>query len=463
MTLHAAVLVSWSAAHLYVAALFGVVFLRNPGDPEYSSFSCASGGLSLVLLGAAYEVALDVPARATLGFTLIVVGGSLAVAGWAALVLQMLGRWSHTAQAAAGTWIVGSAILALSGATVDPGAEPLFAASYISPPGALWFPTAVLATTRISWLAIRVREPAVRAVGVGALVAGGAGLLDFLKLMVGSPVPFLFEHIVLAVTFFGGLGLSRRVLVAGDRLEARTTELRRNLEELTRVRAELVRNQQQATVGELAAALAHEIRNPLAVMRNGVSALRRRRGVDAPMLLDILDEESERLNRLVGDLRSYARPTELQKAAVDLHPLVEEASFAAEAQYGDKHRTVSLSLEGGPLRLWGDRQALRLALTNIVSNALQSMRNGGEVTVTTGTTTLDGRPAATIRVTDEGEGMDSLTRTKALRPFFTTRPMGTGLGLAIVDRILREHGGTLQIESRYGLGTSVTLTLRASE
>jgi signal transduction histidine kinase len=206
-------------------------------------------------------------------------------------------------------------------------------------------------------------------------------------------------------------------------------------------------------VGELSAVVAHEVRNPLAIISNAVATLRRRAGVneaDRQTLLAILDEESSRLNRLVGDLLCYARPINLERQLVSLRDLVARGMALTEGRIGIDVELV----EPKPTeKVWADPNLLRQVIENLVDNAMQAMSGGGVLTVTLVNATQDGEPGVEIQIQDTGEGMDTEVRARALDPFFTTRPSGTGLGLAIVARIVDAHGGSLRIKSKAGAGT----------
>ncbi|UQA60803.1 ATP-binding protein [Polyangium aurulentum] len=252
--------------------------------------------------------------------------------------------------------------------------------------------------------------------------------------------------------------LQRKLEDHAAELKQRSAELARSYEDLRATQAELVRKEQLAAVGELSAVIAHEVRNPLAIITTAVATLRREGLVedDRQTLLGILDEEASRLNRLVGDLLRYARPVRCERQLVAPREIVERALALAQAR-----TDVSVTLtEREPLeKIHADPQLLRQVLENIVNNALQAMPSGGTLTVTLVPQTVDGSSGVEIQVVDTGEGMDTTVRDRAFDPFFTTRASGTGLGLAIVARIVDAHGGRLKIYSNVGAGTAVHVFL----
>ena len=275
----------------------------------------------------------------------------------------------------------------------------------------------------------------------------------------------LLPHAFLLFAFgVAGTVLMRYRLAAGgleqttQRLQLRTDELRSSYAELKNVQSELITKNQLAAVGELAAAIAHEVRNPLAVIVNAVAGLRRASGreEDRAILLNIVDEEAARLNRLVTDLLRFARPVSVKRSPVSLVELANRSRSQAE----DGHEVV-VSIDGDPeiQTVWVDPSLFRLVFDNLVQNACQSMRGGGRVDIAVTRGELPSGPAVSIQIKDHGHGMEAEVRERALDPFFTTRPSGTGLGLPIVQRIVNAHGGELAIESEEGTGTRVTLLL----
>lgn len=247
--------------------------------------------------------------------------------------------------------------------------------------------------------------------------------------------------------------------VKGIELRKRAQRLRRAYEELRAAQEELVRREQLAVIGELAAVVSHEVRNPLAIIRNAVAGLRRATVTDddRETLLGILDEETTHLNHLVGDLLRYARPIHVERQPLDFDGLVGKACELAQA-----HPRVRLEREGRASDLaeaHGDANLLRQVLDNLVQNACQAMPDGGTLTVRLLATDEDGAEGVAVEVADTGEGMDTIVRSRARTPFFTTRSGGTGLGLAICDRIVKAHGGILSIKSRAMEGTVVRVFL----
>jgi signal transduction histidine kinase len=283
---------------------------------------------------------------------------------------------------------------------------------------------------------------------LGLYSSGQFGSLGFLGIAVGGASTFVSRY----------LDAKKEIEKKANELRNRTRELRKALSALGSAEEELGKKEQLAVVGELAAVIAHEVRNPLAIIANAVAGLRKTTLTkdDHTTLLGILDEETTHLNRLVSDLLRYARPVNVQRQNISLHDLLERG-----LQLAKSHETmrVELSSEAPEMRVWGDANLLRQAFENLIDNAAQAMNFGGTLTVKVRPMQHDGRDGLAVDIIDTGEGMDTIVRSRARDPFFTTRPSGTGLGLAIVDRIVEAHGGHFLIESRAGEGTTATIFL----
>lgn len=275
--------------------------------------------------------------------------------------------------------------------------------------------------------------------------------------------PYGYEALVLGML----ASLIEQYMRLRRRLEARATELRsqsrelaQSFEELRAAQSELVRKEQLAAVGELSAVVAHEVRNPLAIISNAVATLRRPDVADGDRatLLGILDEETVRLNHIVGDLLSYARPVRLERREVMIGEILERALVLAERDPDiivERARAEERDVDA----VLGDPGLLRQVMENLITNAVQAMPSGGHLTVAVAACEHEGHPGVEVRFEDTGEGMNTAVRRRALDPFFTTRPRGTGLGLAIVARIIDAHGGKLHIDSTAGAGTVVRVNL----
>jgi PAS domain S-box-containing protein len=227
-------------------------------------------------------------------------------------------------------------------------------------------------------------------------------------------------------------------------LSARLYEdLRKSYAELARAQAELIERERLAALGEMAASVAHEVRNPLGVIFNSLGSLRRllQPEGDVRLLLDIVGEEADRLNRMVGDLLDYSRPLRPSLQAVALQPLLEEAIASARRPGEESSVEVKLEIEPDLPPVRADARLLRQAVVNLVTNSLQAMPHGGVLTVNAARVLSDAGAQARIAVNDTGVGVPPEARSKVFQPFFTTKPTGTGLGLAVVKRIVEGHGG----------------------
>jgi signal transduction histidine kinase len=264
--------------------------------------------------------------------------------------------------------------------------------------------------------------------------------------------------------------LSKELTDQSIELKNRTGELQRSYEELREAQRELTRKEQLAAVGELAAVIAHEVRNPLAIISNAVAGLRRRDigEEDRVTLLAILKEESSRLNRLVGDLLRYARPVNVQLQLVSMREIIDR--ILSSTTIGES-MNVEVAEETDVHAIWGDPGLLRQVFDNLIENAVQSMGGSADSVppgVDPGLRSLyiavrsakrNAVEGVEVDVRDTGEGMEPHVRIRAKDPFFTTRPSGTGLGLAIVDRIVDAHDGEIRIDSESGKGTTVSVFL----
>ncbi len=238
-------------------------------------------------------------------------------------------------------------------------------------------------------------------------------------------------------------------------------DLKISYDDLAHTQAELVKHERLAALGELAAVMAHEVRNPLGVIFNSLTSLRR--GLvptgDNALLLQIIGEEADRLNRIVADLLDFARPYEAQMKPISLEPMIGSAVDAAISAVPTALAKVVVQFSAELPRFQIDGHLMRQAFVNLVVNALQAMPNGGVVTVRAVPEDRGGQLWAKIEVRDEGDGIPAATAERIFQPFFTTKATGTGLGLAVVKRIIDAHHGQVTVQARPEGGTTFTVRL----
>jgi two-component system, NtrC family, sensor histidine kinase HydH len=233
----------------------------------------------------------------------------------------------------------------------------------------------------------------------------------------------------------------------------------KDLTEVRALRGEIVRNQRMATVGRLAAGVAHEVRNPLSSIK-GFATYFKERYRDVPedqQISGIMIQEVDRLNRVVGQLLEFARPITITKKCADLKALIEDSLKLVEKQVSEKQ--IDLSTDFAPGIEAGDFDPDRISqvLLNLYLNAIESMAEGGRLSISTGSDPE--KHLITIKVSDSGIGIGEEDLDRVFDPYFTTKASGTGLGLAITHNIVEAHGGQIAVDSRPGEGTTVTVTL----
>lgn len=258
------------------------------------------------------------------------------------------------------------------------------------------------------------------------------------------------------------LSVSKSAVLPGSDVETPNYEVL-VLEDRTQVRSlqtELSRKERLAALGELSAAIAHEIRNPLASISGAVELLTgEQRTADTQTRLQaIVLREIDRLNQLVSDFLLYARPQEPQVAPFDVAEVLTDLRDVATKDPAWHGHTIVVDVPV-PLHARADARQVRQLLWNLLHNALEASRPGKPVTVRA----RSHDRALVLEVIDEGEGIDPAIRPHLFEPFRTTKRTGTGLGLAVVHRIVEAHGGAISVTSERGLGTTMHVSLPAPQ
>lgn len=255
----------------------------------------------------------------------------------------------------------------------------------------------------------------------------------------------------------GAGDLDARIELAGeDEFAELASSFNQMAASLSREQAALVRSQRLASIGQVAAAVAHELNNPLSVILGYTKLLRAETAANAEEL-KIIDDEARLCHRIVQELLDLARPHRLEVGSVDLAVLAREAIERLTDAGALRDRSVRV-IADHPVLVAADAGKLRQVIANVVVNA-------AEATLPAGTITVDARAngnCATLTVADDGPGVPPEIKDQIFEPFVTTKPHGTGLGLAIAHAIVDAHGGRISIESSPEAGTLVSLQLPVS-
>jgi two-component system sensor histidine kinase PilS (NtrC family) len=230
-----------------------------------------------------------------------------------------------------------------------------------------------------------------------------------------------------------------------------------DLTEMKKLEAELRLKDRMAAVGELSAGIAHEIRNPLAAIAGSVQVLQNSKSLtpQEERLMSIVLKESERLNKTIADFLRFVRPQEKRTAEFDVAASLSETLDLLANSPELKNHQIEREIDPPSFFLVGDADQIRQVFWNIVRNAVQAMPAGGTLTVRTRS---DG-DAYRILFSDSGRGMSQAELGRLFQPFRTSFPSGTGLGMAISYRIVQAHGGSIEVDSREGAGTTISIVL----
>ncbi len=232
---------------------------------------------------------------------------------------------------------------------------------------------------------------------------------------------------------------------------------------MKRLEREARLRQRLAAVGEMAAGIAHEIRNPLASMSGSIQLLREELPLseEQAQLMDIVLRESERLNQTIGSFLAYARPQRAAVSRLDVRSVVEDAAalLRNSAEVRDAHR-LDIDVPLKPVWYEADGNQIRQIIWNLATNGLRAMKDGGRLLLSVSEQRDSiGRLEVVLSVQDEGCGIPADEIDSIFQPFRSTFERGTGLGLATVHRIVTDYSGTIQVSSTVGSGTTMRVRL----
>lgn len=226
---------------------------------------------------------------------------------------------------------------------------------------------------------------------------------------------------------------------------------KRKMEEEIRIADKL------AAMGELALGVAHEIRNPLGSIK-GLASLAKNEAVDTDKrnkYLDVVIKEVDRLERVSNELLDFARRQDLEHNPIDINEIIRQIVFLWDLKASLYNIRLSMDLQDKLPPIYGDEQKLRQAFTNLGRNALQAIGEDGSIQIKT---FLD-KDWVVVKIADTGDGIPPNALHKIFDPYYSTKEKGSGLGLSLVHQIVSGHGGRIEVDSKYGEGTTFTVKL----
>jgi signal transduction histidine kinase len=221
-----------------------------------------------------------------------------------------------------------------------------------------------------------------------------------------------------------------------------------------------------ASVGEMAAGIAHEIKNPLTGIASAITIIKD--DFDAPdprrEILNEVLEQIKRLDKTVNDLLFFGKPTQPEPTFTDVNTALKKTLMFAAQHRGGKGRHIekTFELQEDLPTVYVDPKQIQQVFLNLILNAIQAMQDGGTLTLTSCSIQKDGQPWVQVRIADTGPGIPEQILEKIFTPFFTTKAQGTGLGLAICHKLVSQQGGAISVASKDGRGTTFIIDLPAA-
>lgn len=226
-----------------------------------------------------------------------------------------------------------------------------------------------------------------------------------------------------------------------------------DLTEVKRLQEQMELRERLTALGEMSAGIAHELRNPMAVISGYLNLLSKKTDPASQAVIRDITSEINGMNRIIGDLLTFARPASLNRVKVNIKDMIEGCvANVLQATGADSRITTAVRAENSEMSV--DEVLMRQAFTNLLQNAVEAMPDGGTLSIES----RAGRNVA-VQISDTGIGMPHEAIKKIFLPFFTTKDKGVGLGLALVHKIVLSHGGRIEVSSKEGKGTTFTVIL----
>ncbi len=226
-----------------------------------------------------------------------------------------------------------------------------------------------------------------------------------------------------------------------------------DLTEVKRLQEQMELRERLTALGEMSAGIAHELRNPMAVISGYLNLLSKKTDSAAQETIRSIANEIAGMNRIIGDLLTFARPASLNRVTVNIREMI-ETCLAGVLQARGIGPNITSAVNVADFKIAVDEVLMRQAFTNLIQNAVEAMPDGGMLTID-----AQGNHECRIVIRDAGVGMPAEGLKKIFLPFYTTKDKGVGLGLALVHKIVLSHGGRIDVESTEGKGTTFTVSL----
>ncbi len=261
------------------------------------------------------------------------------------------------------------------------------------------------------------------------------------------------------------LGCSVTPLVDSNRKKIGNTLIFQDLTIIKEMERKIERNKRLAFVGEMAAGLAHEIRNPLASISGPIQMLSKDLRLDETdrKLMQIILRGKDRLDGFVKDFLLLARPKPSERRDINVKVIIDDLLESLRFSHEWREDIEVIKNLCNQTSIYGNKAEIRQVIWNMISNAVQAMPEGGKLKIETSEVFNDTKEYLEIRISDNGCGIEEKNQDKVFEPFYTTKKNGTGLGLAIVNRIVESHMGKIRIKSKPGKGTDCIVLLPRQE